>query len=141
MADQHIIQTVQQQLTPFFESLDPVIAVYLYGSILEQNTFHDVDLAVLCEKSFLKTEHYFHTVLRWGTLAESHLQPRFDVDLRLLNEAPVTFQHEVISKGHIVYERDHDARVMFEARVLSEYMDTEPLRKFFERSILSEGAS
>ena len=55
----------------------------------------------------------------------------------MLNQAPVHFQHEVIRTGVIVFERDRDARVLFEMRVLSMYMDYEPWRRFFGEQLLT----
>lgn len=126
------------RLRPCFERIEPIVVAYLFGSVVREQVFRDIDIAVLCRRGYLGTPGALLQPLRWGTLAEQCLQPRKDLDLRVLNEAPVTFQHEVISTGVIIFERDRDARVLFEAWVLSAYLDEKPLRDLMNAYLLEE---
>jgi hypothetical protein len=58
------------------------------------------------------------------------------VDLVVLNDAPPVLKYEVIKYGRVLKE-NKEARVMFEIRVLSEFMDTEHLR-YTQRMYLKE---
>lgn len=129
-------ETIQQQLAPFFRDRKEVMVAYLYGSVVSQETFHDVDVAILCEPSFCHSLEAFSRVLRWGSEAEKLLHPRRPLDLRLLNEAPVSFQHEVIRTGVVIFERNRDERVIFEAQVMTLYMDFLPTQRFFNEFVL-----
>ena len=46
-----------------------------------------------------------------------------DVDLVILNMAPPLLKYQVIKNGLVICSRDEAARVRFEARALSEYLD------------------
>lgn len=132
------IHKISIQLQPFFTGIVQIQVVYLYGSFVSRTKFYDIDLAVLCRDEFVKTKGAFFKILRWGTMAESYLQPRYSVDLRLLNDAPVVFQHEVICTGAVIFERNRDARVIFETQVLNEYMDYLPIIRFFNQNLLTK---
>lgn len=131
------VHELASQVRPFFYDREAIQIIYLFGSALKESSSKDLDFAVLCDERFAKSKDAFLKVLRWGSELESFLKPRMPVDLRFLNEAPVHFQHEVISTGLVVFERSRDPRVIFEARVLSEYMDYEPTRRFFNERLLS----
>ncbi|MFQ5824663.1 MAG: nucleotidyltransferase domain-containing protein [bacterium] len=135
MLSEDKIRELTVQLKPFFNAIEPIQIVYLFGSALQEYSFHDLDVAVLCHEKFTKSKEAFFKVLRWGAELESYLKPRIPVDLRLLNEAPVHFQHEVIRSGVIIFERNRDLRVIFEASVLTEYLDYEPTRRFFNEHL------
>ena len=131
------IDTLKAQVLPFFREREAILVTYLFGSALREKTFRDLDFAILCERTFARSKEAFACELRWAAELERVLKPRRPVDLRMLNQAPVHFQHEVIRTGVIVFERDRDARVLFEMRVLSMYMDYEPWRRFFDEQLLT----
>lgn len=133
------IQEVSKELTPFFNARTQIQLVYLFGSALEDTSYHDVDFAVWCDEKFAQSAGAFSRVLRWGSELEPLLKPRKPVDLRFLNDAPVHFRHEVICSGVVIFEREHDMRVLFEWRVMTEYGDYEPTRRFFNEYLLSGG--
>ncbi|KUG19031.1 MAG: nucleotidyltransferase domain-containing protein [Methanomicrobiaceae archaeon] len=68
---------------------------------------------------------------------ERCITPRYEVDLRMLNSAPVEFQYEVVKTGRIVFARDESLRIAFEAEVLAKYLDLKHLYDRMDRSILA----
>jgi len=68
---------------------------------------------------------------------ENAVQPRVDFDVRSLNYAPAYFQYEVISKGVVVLERDHEKRVDYEAHLISEYLDLKYMYDQFDQAFLA----
>jgi len=54
------------------------------------------------------------------------------VDLVALNAAPPLLRHRAIRSQRIVLDRDPKARLRLEARALTEYLDTKPLRAELE---------
>ncbi len=60
------------------------------------------------------------------------------IDLVLLDNAPIELVFAVISKGEILYERDVETRVEFEARIMSLYSDALPFLRMVRNDILKE---
>jgi predicted nucleotidyltransferase len=57
-------------------------------------------------------------------------------DVRILNDATPPLLHEVLTKGRRVYEADRDARVEFEARAMSIWLDFKPVWERIRRDAL-----
>lgn len=117
-------------------------AVYLFGSQAsgKAGPLSDVDVAVLLDESRVAARRYFK--LRLELMAEAaHACRRDDVEVVLLNEATPLLAYEAVSGGKLLYERDHSARVSFEARVVQQYLDLEPFyrvgRRYLKQQLLS----
>lgn len=106
---------------------------YLFGSLAHGNAgpLSDVDVAV-----FLDGRLDFFTFRLKLMEAMTKVLKTENFDLVVLNKAPVVLAHEVISGG-IILKDDRPRRVIFESRVLREYLDTAHLRDV-QRSYLKE---
>jgi predicted nucleotidyltransferase len=62
------------------------------------------------------------------------------LDLVILNRAPVELAYAVIAEGKIVFERDVASRVEYEAYVLGRYGDYLPILRAQRREILEGGS-
>lgn len=60
-----------------------------------------------------------------------------DVDLVVLDEAGLELRGRVVQEGRLIYSRDEPARVGFEVRTRSEYIDYLPTLRALERSYLA----
>lgn len=99
----------------------------------------DLDIAVLIDESRLKPRSRFR--FRLDLIGEAtRAWGRPDVDVVLLNEASPLLAYEVVRSGRLLFERDHDARVAFEARTAQHYLDLEPFyrisRRYLKRQLL-----
>jgi hypothetical protein len=61
------------------------------------------------------------------------------VDLRILNDAPLSFRYNVIRYGRPVFVRDSDARFEFVEATLRGYFDFAPYREMYLRETLGLG--
>jgi len=95
---------------------------YLFGSILESSQFRDIDVAL-----YLPAEMDSDRRIKYGMKVSRETEKALDyakeVDVRVINDAPVEFQYEVVKTGKVVFPRDEKGRIRFEAQVLSSYMD------------------
>lgn len=109
---------------------------YIYGSFLEGDEFHDIDIALLVssEKSNVRELRF---ALRMGTAIEKAIKPRFEVDVRILNSSPIGFQYQVIKKGKLIFCRSEVTRINYEADVLSEYLDYKEVSDWLDKEFLS----
>lgn len=98
---------------------------YLFGSqVLGQcSTMSDIDIAVYVNVADDRLVYQLKLLERLQCLAGN-----VAVDLVLLNEAPPLLRYEVIKHGQVLKE-NKEKRVIFETKALSEYMDTEHLRR------------
>ncbi|MBS3809477.1 MAG: nucleotidyltransferase domain-containing protein [Desulfobacterales bacterium] len=60
------------------------------------------------------------------------------IDLVLLQNAPIDLAFAIISKGEILYERNINTRVEFEARIMGLYFDALPFLKMARQQIIKE---
>ena len=64
-----------------------------------------------------------------------------EVDLVLLNEAPIELQYNVISSGVLLFERGVKYRVEYEAKVLGRYGDYLPVLRQQRKDIIDGGSN
>jgi hypothetical protein len=101
-----------------------VAAAYLFGSHARDEARHDsdIDLAVLFGQDPPKVLVGVVSALH-GRLEESLGQ---EIDLVVMNDAPVDLVHRILRDGVLVNERDPDRRVAFEVKARNEYFDLKP---------------
>ena len=98
--------------------------IYIFGSFAKGNNREDsdLDIAVLLEgetNPFIKLELLNELI---------DIFHRDDIDLVILNSVDEVLKFQVIKYGKVIYMEDLTTKVMFEARVMSEYMDMEHFR-------------
>ncbi len=129
-------QDLKKQIHQIIHQKYPHIALaYLFGSRIEGNIGpqSDYDFGVLLDREAEKA------AVRSSLASDlaNHLQsPR--IDIVLLGEAPIDLSFAVISQGQILYERDVETRVDFEAKVMGLYFDYLPFLKRSRENILKE---
>jgi uncharacterized protein len=116
--------------------VEDLLLGYVYGSFLTRSDFHDIDIGLLISGERTPYE-LFKYAMKIAFDVERCITPRYDVDLRIINTAPVEFQYEVVKTGRVVFARDESLRVAFEADVLAEYLDLKHLYDRMDRSLLA----
>jgi predicted nucleotidyltransferase len=108
-------------ITSWAKSQPEVLALYLYGSQAEgrANALSDLDVAVLARPELPKAQ-LWRLEDRWAA------QWPEDVDLRLLNLAPLPFRYEVMAKGQRLWAADDGAVAEIESLVWRRYWDDHP---------------
>jgi len=111
---------------------DPVIAAYLFGSQARGTAgpLSDVDLAVWSSSSGDPAVQ-----LELAALAGEAVRSASDVELVVLDRAPVLLRHRVLRDGLRLVDRDPRERVRREAATLCEYLDTQWLRDELSRAV------
>ncbi len=112
-----------------------VMLGYLFGSYAKntQNILSDLDFALLLEeenedlKNNKKMEHL-------GKLIE--IFKKNEVDLVILNDAPIFFQFVIIKEGKLIFSRDEKTRINYETSVIRNYLDIKPLHDYYNKYLL-----
>jgi len=125
-----IVEIVKQEL----QKHDKIVFAYLHGSFAEKDTFHDIDIAV-----FLK--ELPESKLEYELELETKLIQVIGriVDVRILNNAPLSFRYHVIKKGIPLLIRDDNERVEFQEITLSRYFDFAFFRAMYLKETLGFG--
>ena len=107
---------------------DEVLFAYLHGSFLEDGPFRDVDVAVYVKPN---VPPFYEEEL------EEELSRRISlpVDVRVLNDAPITFRFRAIG-GLLLFSRDEKTRCDFEEMTMREYHDYAHYLEIYRREAL-----
>lgn len=124
-----------QALSPVLEKYPQIRLGYVFGSYLCREHFRDVDIAVLLDKT--EDEALFAAGSVGCQIGEA-LRFGCDVDLKVLNSAPIEFRYTVVKNGCLFFARDEAERIHFEIRVMDEFLDYRETLAWFD---LQGGAS
>lgn len=123
-------------LDPFLDNHPEIGLIYLFGSRASDQAgpLSDYDFALWVE-SMQDLMAY-----RLGLVHElAVLMGEPNIDLVILNEAPVELAYHIIAAGKLLYQRDISTRVEYEANVLSLYGDYLPVLRAQRADILEGG--
>jgi hypothetical protein len=109
-------------LRDFLRSRDEVVFAYVFGSFLEEETFHDIDIGIYLSE--IPQEESTQYGLALSQTLSSHL--RIHVDARVLNFAPTSFLYHVI-RGKLIIERDEEVSTTLAEQTIQRYLDLKPL--------------
>ena len=105
------------------EARENIGFAYLFGSFVDgREAFRDIDLGVWFRQGDRRS-HFQEGIELSVQLTKKTTIP---VDVRPLNEAPVTFVYTVL-KGELIDNTDDDLRCQVTERTLRDYLDMQPL--------------
>ncbi|MBI5878077.1 MAG: nucleotidyltransferase domain-containing protein [Chloroflexi bacterium] len=115
-----------------------LVAAYLFGSRAggRVSPRSDLDIAVVLAG---EPDSRARLSRRLEIMGELEPIAPYAVDVVLLNDAPTALQMEVLRCRRLC-ERDHAARIAFEARVFAIHADMQPHRDFFTQLMLETAA-
>ena len=128
---------VSKVLREALENERGLCVAYAHGSFIERGPFRDIDVALYYhptpEFNLLDRELDMEVALE-EALIEAGI--RIPVDVRIINQAPLSFRYGVIKDGELLLVRDDDRRVDFEVLTLSKYFDFAPFRAAYLTEVL-----
>ena len=139
-----LLPCLKQEL-PGILADEPVMVVYLYGSMAEGYPLpsSDVDIAlVLSPDCELSRPKQMQLEFEIAAKIEKGCGVR-EADVRIIDNAPLTFQGDVLTNGILLYSKDEDFRVDFEVSTRKRYFDFLPviemMQEAFFESLREEG--
>lgn len=124
---------LKDRVREFFQSHDSgVVCAYLFGSEArgDSGPHSDADIAVLLEEEPPRTLAGLQ--LEMAGQLEDHLGR--EVDLVVLNNAPVDLAIRVLRDGQLLFDRNPSLRIRHEVRVRNEFFDLEPYLREYRRA-------
>ena len=115
-------QEVIQKVSRYLSGRREVVFAYLFGSIVDSETFRDVDVGLYVKDAI--SDGFMYSL---AMSDELQTLLRCHVDVIVLNTAPDHLIYS-ISKGRVVLNREDDARINFITASWSRYFDIQPKR-------------
>jgi uncharacterized protein len=115
----------QEKIDQYLLNNKAIQFAYLFGSRARNvhGPLSDIDVAVYLDKRFDCFSARLRFLEELSRLLEGH-----PLDLVVLNTAPLVLKYEVLCQG-VILKENKKRRIPFEAGVLREYFDTEPMRR------------
>jgi len=119
----------------------PISLAFLFGSRIQGNVnnFSDYDIAILIEENFYQKNNINPpTILNLKMDLLDELFRFFkseNVDLIILNEAPIFLQYKIIRYGKLIFSPDLSSLYRFKAQVVSEFLDFSSIFNFYCKSL------
>jgi len=105
---------------------------FVHGSFVKEGYFRDIDIAIFLDQ-------IPESLLDYEISLETELMNEvgsYQVDVRVLNTAPLSFKYNVIKSGSLLLVKDDNKRTDFQEAVLSHYFDFEPYRNNYLRETI-----
>lgn len=125
------LRKIAQAVEPF----ERVSLAYVFGSFLKREDFRDIDLGLVLAGDS-GPEECFSIAMEVGRAVERAITPRREVDVKVLNRAPLWAQYEVVRTGLCVFAREERDRVRYEADLTSEWLDFKPTSDWLDEQFL-----
>lgn len=108
---------------------------YLHGSFLNEEKFGDIDIAVYLTKEAHIPQDF---IIKFEIDLEVQLEKLtgYPVDVRVLNNTPLSFRYNVLKNGKLLFARDEDSQADFAAGTIIAYIDFTPYRKRYLKEVL-----
>lgn len=108
---------------------------YLHGSFINEEEFGDIDIAVyLIKDAHLSKD----SLIKYEIDMEVKLEKLtgYPVDIRVINNAPLSFRYNVLKNGKLLFARSEDTQADFAVRTITAYIDFAPYRKRYLKEVL-----
>jgi predicted nucleotidyltransferase len=113
---------LRRQLRTGLEPCQEIVFAYLHGSFLDKDLpYHDVDIAVYLDPTWGSTQDLFEYEMKLSV--DLTLALHVPVDVHVLNEAPLGFQHSVLNRGEVLLSRSDERLTDFIEQVGLAYME------------------
>ncbi len=109
-----------------------IYTAYLFGSYITDKAFGDIDLGLLIRSEPENLlEYEFELEIKLEELE------KFPVDVRVLNNAPVSFVQNVLRHGEVILDKEPNMRSDFESYSLRKYFDFSPFRRRYLAEVIN----
>jgi len=143
-----------REILPQALATHPITAAYVFGSVARGTAtpMSDVDIALVTEP--ITQSSYDQPKLELGIQAGIEDAARAvarpagteadagapielpEIDVRIINNAPLTVRGRILQEGLLVYEGDHQARVGYAVATRKRYFDFAPVAKRLQEALL-----
>lgn len=118
-------------ITECLSQASDIVFAYTHGSFVTSESFRDIDVGifVIGEKDF-----YFESDISYELSAATG----YEVEVRIINNAPVGFQTAVVLDGEVLFSRDEAVRTDFIEDAGRRYKEYAHFRNIFMEAFASD---
>ena len=115
-----------------------IVCLFAFGSLIQGKLkpLSDLDFAVLLSNRLNPRERFQKHLDLIGILND--IFKTDEIDLVLMNDAPMRFSYNIIKKGKILFCRDKKGLINFRHRITMQYLDFKFFRDNFDREFLAK---
>lgn len=126
-------QVIIKQISSRFSKQKKIVFAYIFGSFVSEKKFTDIDIGIfIANKKGINT---FNFELRMENEINSFIH--FPVDVRTINDAPISFVYHVIKEGVLIKDDAPSLRADFEGMIFKKYLDLAFFRKQYLREVIN----
>jgi len=122
-----------EEISGILKKKEYILFAYLFGSFISTDVFKDIDIGVFISgaesKSLLKLE-----LMLEGEVEDAIHLP---VDIRAINNAPLSFVYNMLKGGIVIVDNNKHLRSDFEGLVYKKYFDFQHIRNEYLREIIN----
>jgi predicted nucleotidyltransferase len=124
-------EILTERISDILKAKDYIVFAYIFGSFASEDGFKDVDIAVFT--SGVESE----SPLKLELTLEGEIEHAIHIpaDIRIINDAPVSFIYNVLKGGIVIVDNNKSLRSDFEGLVYKKYFDFQHLRNEYLREI------
>ncbi|WP_322488123.1 type VII toxin-antitoxin system MntA family adenylyltransferase antitoxin [Chloroflexus sp.] len=124
---------VPNPITAIAQQYPAIQLVYLFGARVTGSIgpMSDTDLAILFDHTASEPALRAELTQRLAETLHSD-----ELDIVILNQAPIEFAYSVIAEGIALYQRSMLERIEYEAKIISQYCDYLPVLRAQSRTII-----
>ena len=111
-----------------------ILFAFLHGSFLSEPSFRDIDVGIFLDGD--PPSGHLDVELDLSQRIEDDLESEFPVEVKIVNQAPLSFRFSVI-KGKLLFVRNDDILVDFMTTTARQYLDFAPLRHRYMKEALA----
>ena len=123
---------IQKIISCLFEQHDEILTVYIFGSFISARYFSDIDIGIIAAMDLSRP-------LEFELELENRLEKviKYPVDVRILNQAPLSFAQNVFRSGRVIIDKNPNLRADFEGRILKQYFDFSPFQQRYLQEVIN----
>lgn len=123
---------LKEEIKTILKGHEEILVSYLYGSTVRGNKgkTSDIDIGLLLKEDF-KEDALYPARIAGEIKRKCNLKQ--EVDIRILNNRPYRFLHQVIKNGQVITSRNEKERVKFETSVIDRYLDFKPFYQQYDQ--------
>jgi len=117
-----------QEISTELQKEDKILFAFVHGSFCSETFFRDIDIGIFVHS--MESSNYLNCGIELSQKVESTLQFSYPIEVKVINEAPLSFCFHVI-QGELVFTRDEDFLTSYMMLIAREYLDAAPLRFWY----------
>ncbi len=126
---------IVERITAYIKNRPDILFAYLHGSFFSGDRFRDIDIAIYLKPPFSPS---LQVELKMEAELDKEVK-KYPVEVRVLNNAPLSFRYNVLKHGKPIVVVDDDLRCDFMEATLSNYFDFAPFRKMYLKEAMGSG--